>query len=71
MKTFRVTLHRSYSVEIDARNEEEALQLTEFFVSTPRDASTEREKAERNFRIGEIELVNNEATEAEEITEEV
>ena len=67
MKTFRVALHRDYLVEIDARNEEEARQLTEYFLSDPKDASTAKDREEHSFRILEIEMAVNEATEAEEV----
>ena len=67
MRTFRIALHRDYLVEIDAKNREDARRLTEFFLSTPKDASSEKERHEHSFRIGEIEMVNNDAMEAEDI----
>ena len=71
MKTFRVLLHRDYTVEVEARNEEDARELTEYFLSDPKDASTAKEREERRFRFQEIELMVNEATEAEEVKEEI
>ncbi len=70
MKLFRVTLHRAYLVQIEARNEEEAKRLTEFYLATPVDGSTQKEREEHSFRIEEIEMVTNDATEVEEIEQE-
>ena len=42
MKTYEVLLHRDYIVNIDANNEEEAKQLTEFFIAGEKNASTEK-----------------------------
>ena len=67
MKTFKVALTRTYLVEIEAKDEEQAKFLTEFYISSPHDASTEKEKADYGFRFNEIEMVTNEAFEAEEI----
>lgn len=66
MKTYKVLLHRDYIVNIDANNEEEAKQLAEFFIAGEKDASTEKEREQHSFRINEIEMVNNDAFEAEE-----
>jgi len=66
MKTFKVLLHRDYVVNIDARNEDEAKHLAEFFIASERDTSTEKEKEQYSFRINEIEMVNNVAFEVEE-----
>jgi hypothetical protein len=68
MKRFRVALHRDYLVEIDAENKSEAEELTEYFLSTPIDDSTHREQEKHGFRIHEIDLVTNDAFEAEEIS---
>jgi hypothetical protein len=67
MKTYKVSLHRDYIVNIDANNEEEAMQLAEFFIAGEKDASTERERQQNSFRINEIEMVTNDAFEVEEI----
>ena len=66
MKTYKVLLHRDYIVNIDAKNEEEAMQLTEFFIAGEKDASTEKERGQYSFRINEIEMVTNDVFEAEE-----
>jgi hypothetical protein len=65
MKTFKVSLHRDYIVNIDANNEEKAKSLAEFFVAGEKDASTEKERKQHNFSINEIEMVTNDAFEAE------
>ena len=69
MKTFKVALTRTYLVEIEACDEKQAKFLAEFFLSFPRDASTEKERAGYGFRFNEIEMVTNEAFEAEEIVQ--
>jgi len=69
MKTFKVLLHRDYSINIDAKNEYEAKFLAEFFIAGEKDASTENEKAQHCFRINEIEMVTNDALEIEYVEE--
>jgi hypothetical protein len=66
MKTYKVLLHRDYIVNIDAKNEEEAMQLAEFFIAGEKDVSTEKEREQHSFRINEIEMVTNDVFEAEE-----
>jgi hypothetical protein len=66
MKTFEVLLTRSYKVEIDAKDDREALFNAEFFVGGEKDLSNERERAERGFRINEIEMTVNDAIECNE-----
>ncbi len=68
MKTFKVNLTRVYSVTIDAEDKSSAKQLAEFFIGNPKDESTEKDKADYNFNIKEINLSMNEAFEAEEIS---
>ncbi len=70
MKTFRVELHRDYLVEIEANNETEAKELTEFFLSDPRDASTAQEREKYRFSFGEIDLASNDASAVTEITDD-
>jgi hypothetical protein len=55
-------------VEIDAENKLEAKELTEYFLSTPIGDSTDKERGKHSFRIREIDIANNDATEVEEIT---
>ncbi len=61
MKTFEVLLTRSYIVEIDAKDKRDALFNAEFFIGGEKDVSNERERAERGFRINEIEMTLNDA----------
>jgi len=65
MNTYKVSLHRDYIVSIDANNEDEAKQFAEFFIAGEKDASTEKEREQHNFRINEIEIVTNDAFEVE------
>ncbi|MBV6419984.1 MAG: hypothetical protein DAHOPDDO_01210 [Ignavibacteriaceae bacterium] len=65
MKTYKVLLHRDYIVNIDANNEEEAMQLAEFYIAGEKDASTEKEREQHSFRINEIEMVTNDAFEVD------
>ncbi|GAB4296652.1 MAG: hypothetical protein Kow0098_20100 [Ignavibacteriaceae bacterium] len=69
MKTYKVLLHRDYIVNIDANNEEEAKQLTVFFIAGEKDASTEKEREQHSFRINEIEMVTNDAVRVEKLEE--
>ena len=70
MKTYRVTLTRSYFVEVKAENEEMARGVSEFFMGHITDESTAKHRDEYQFSFGEIEMVENEAFDAEEIKEE-
>lgn len=65
MKTYKVLLHRDYIVNIDANNEEEAMQLAEFYIAGEKDASTEKEREQHSFRINEIKMVTNDAFEVD------
>lgn len=67
MKTFEVLLTRSYLVEIDAKDEEDAKYLSEFYIGGERDLSSDREKSIDGFRINEIEMTVNEALECSEL----
>ncbi len=62
-KSFKVLLHRSYIVEVEATNESDAKGIAEFFLGDPQDKSVEREREQFNFEIGELEMVNNDGTE--------
>ncbi len=66
MRTFEVLLTRSYKVEIDANDDRDALFNAEFFVGGEKDLSNEKERAERGFRINEIEMTVNDAFECNE-----
>ncbi len=64
MKSYKVSLHHDYLVNIDANSEEEAKQLAEFFISGEKETSTPKDRIQHNFRINEIEMVTNEGFEA-------
>ena len=66
MKTYKVSLHRDYIVNIDAKNEEDAMQFAEYFIGTVKDDSTEKEREQHSFRINEIEMVTNDAFKVDE-----
>lgn len=67
MKSYKVSLHRDYIVNIDANSEEEAMRLAEFFIAGEKDTSTPNERKQYNFRINEIEMVTNDAFECGEV----
>jgi len=67
MKKFRVLLTRSYVIEITAKDEKQAKECSEFFISGGLDASTEMERAFYNFEIDQIKPAINDAFEVEEM----
>lgn len=67
MKPFQVFLTRSYSVNIEASNEEEALHYSEFYIGGEKDISNSKERESGRFKIGEIEMIENDAYEINEI----
>ena len=69
MKTYKVLLTRSYVVYIDAKNEDDARRYSEFFIEDAKDCSTEKEQRKHHFKIGEMEIMMNEAFDAEEVKE--
>lgn len=70
MKTFEILLTRSYKVEIDAKDEADALFNVEFFVGGERDLSQPKERSENGFRINQIEMTMNEAVDCIEKQDE-
>lgn len=68
MKTYKVSLSRTYIVEIDAKDEEQAKFLSEFFITSGRDGANEKERKDFVFRFNEIEMIENEAFEVEEVS---
>lgn len=66
MNTYKVSLHRDYIVSIDAKNEEEAMSLAEFFIAGEKDASSPKDREQHSFRINEIKMVTNDALDVEE-----
>jgi hypothetical protein len=67
MKTFNVMLTRAYRVQIEAEDENSAIELVEFYLGDSEDKSNEIERAQHRFNILEIEMTMNEAFEAEEV----
>ena len=68
MPTYQVGLSRIFVVDVEARNEFEARRGVEFFLGF-HDSSNESDWDEYNFRIGKINMVQNEAFEAELLEE--
>lgn len=66
MRSFKVSLTKSYLVNINAENEEDAKRFAEFFTNDIQDISEEKNRKENKFEIEEIECTMNEAFEAEE-----
>lgn len=66
MKTYLVSLVRSYAVTIEAENEEKACRYAEFFLGDCHDLSTYKDKQNNKFSIIEIEATFNEAVDVEE-----
>lgn len=69
MKTYNVSLARSYIVTIKAEDEEKARDYAEFFIGDCYDVSTSEDRQKHNFKIDEIEPAINDAIDIEEIKE--
>ena len=69
MKTYKVSLARSYIVEIKAETKEKACRYAEFYIGACFDISTFKDKKQRRFSIEEIEPAINDAMDVEEIKE--
>lgn len=67
MKTFEIDLSRVYKIKIDAEDENSAKQLTEFFIGNPKDESNDKDRKKYNFHIRNIEMMLNEAADAEKL----
>ena len=67
MKTFRVVLTKSFLVTINAKNEQDARHLAEFYTSDIQDISTTKDRQNDRFFIEEIECTVNEAFDAEPV----
>jgi len=67
MKTYNVSLVRSYVVTIEAEDKEKAGDYAEFFIGDCYDISTSKDRQANNFLIEEIEPTINEAIDIEEI----
>lgn len=67
MKSFQVSLTKSYLVNINAKNKEDAKRFVEFYTSDITDLSNTGDREENNFSIENIECTINEVFEAEEV----
>ena len=70
MKTFQVSLAKTYTVNIVAEDQEKAKALAEFYTSDIQDISSESERQAENFSIQEIECQSNDAIDCTEIEDE-
>ena len=61
MPTYNITVSRAYKVTVKARNRTMAKGIAEFFLGNPKDESEARERKHFGFRIGKIEMVDNDA----------
>ncbi|WKZ22705.1 MAG: hypothetical protein QY305_03500 [Candidatus Brocadiaceae baterium WH-1] len=59
MKTYKVALTRTYFVSIQARDEEQAKRLSEYYLGDCPDLSKEKDQIDMEFSIKEIEMVYN------------
>lgn len=69
MKSFQVSLTKSYLVSINAENREVAKRLAEFFTGDIQDISELNNRSEYKFEIEEIECTMNEAVDVQEMKE--
>ncbi len=70
MKTFQVTLAKTYTINIVAEDERKAKELAEFYTGDIQDISTEKERQSENFSVQEIECQINEAIDCAEMENE-
>lgn len=61
MKSFDISLVRTYQIKIRARSRGKAKRLTEFFIGKCVDDSTLAERKKYKFSISNIELIANDA----------
>ena len=69
MKSFQVSLTKSYLVNINAESKEDAKRLAEFFTGDITDSSDENYRKEYKFSIEEIECTVNEAFDAVKLSD--
>ena len=67
MKTYKVSLSRSYIVTIKTENKEKACRYAEFYIGDCLDISTFEDKQKNKFSIEEIEPAINDAIDVEEV----
>ena len=70
MRTFQVSLAKTYTVNIVAEDEEQAKRLVEFYTSDIQDISTEKDRLTENFSIEQIENQTNDAIDCDELSNE-
>ena len=58
MKTYIVSLIRSYAVTIEAENEENACRYAEFFIGNCHDLSIYKDKQKINFQLQKLSLLS-------------
>ncbi len=70
MKKYQVFLSRTYIVDIQAENEEEACLNAEYYLGHCEDLSSENDRKRDSFLIEKIKPAINEAFEVTEVTDE-
>lgn len=63
MNTYKVSLTRVYFVDVEAESEESAKDKAEFYLGHSEDISRPIDREKEHFKIGEMEMMMNEATE--------
>ena len=61
MKTYKISLTRTYLVTIKAKDEDRAKRFSEYYLGDCPDYSTEKDRLRQNFSIKDIQMVYNEA----------
>ena len=67
MKNFKIILTRSYVLNVSSNNIESAKEVAEFFIGDPKDESNKDQQKKYLFKINDVEMVLNEAYEADEV----
>lgn len=70
MKTYQVSLSKTYTVNVVAEDEEKAKRLVEFYTGDVQDISSETERLAEGFSIQEIECQTNDAVDCTELEDE-
>jgi pyridoxine 5'-phosphate synthase PdxJ len=70
MKTFQVSLTKTYTVNIVADDKERAKRLVEFYTGDIQDISTEKDHLAEDFSIEQIENQTNDAIDCDELSDE-
>lgn len=69
MKTFDVTLTKSYIIRVKAKKKEMAKEVSEFYTSDIHDISEPWDRKKNNFKIENIECTFNETFNVAEVYE--